>query len=135
MENEKATILWDYQVKTDRHIQCNNMVATGLIKQDCQERCSVCSIHTLTYCTLERKSFAMFRSGYDAHAMFSIAGSGGVPGALRTALVVNVCCPRDSARVDSCAHLPLVCICNCFLQYFLAVKVNSHICMEIHCAL
>ena len=23
MENEKATILWDYQVKTDRHIPCN----------------------------------------------------------------------------------------------------------------
>ena len=37
MENEKATILWDHQVKTDRHIPCNK--PDIIIQEKDSERC------------------------------------------------------------------------------------------------
>ena len=42
MENEKATILWDYQVKTDRYIQCNK--PDLIIQEKESERCVIIDV-------------------------------------------------------------------------------------------
>ena len=42
MENEKATILWDHQVKTDRHIPCNK--PDIIIQEKDSERCLIIDV-------------------------------------------------------------------------------------------
>ena len=39
MENEKTTVLWDHQVKTDRHIPCNKLDI--IIHEKDSERCLI----------------------------------------------------------------------------------------------
>ena len=54
IENEKATILWDYQVKTDKHIQCNK---PDLIVQEKEsERCVIIDVAILSDYNIQKKA-------------------------------------------------------------------------------
>ena len=54
MENEKATILWDYQVKTDRHIQCNK--PDLIIQEKESERCVTIDVAIPSNYNIQKKA-------------------------------------------------------------------------------
>ena len=54
MENEKATILWDHQVKTDRHIPCNK---PDIITQEKDsERCLIIDVAIPSDYNIQKKA-------------------------------------------------------------------------------
>ena len=54
MENEKATILWDYQVKTDRHIPCN--MPDIIIQEKDSERCLIIDVAIPSDYNIQKKA-------------------------------------------------------------------------------
>ena len=54
MENEKATILWDHQVKTDRHIPCNK--PDIIIQEKDSERCLIIDVSIPFIYNIQKKA-------------------------------------------------------------------------------
>ena len=54
MENEKATILWDHQVKTDRHIPCNK--PDIIIQEKDSERCLIIDVAIPSAYNIQKKA-------------------------------------------------------------------------------
>ena len=54
MENEKATILWDHQVKTDGHIQCNK--PDIIIREKDSERCLIIDVAIPSDYNIQKKA-------------------------------------------------------------------------------
>ena len=54
MENEKATILWDHQVKTDRYIPCNK--ADIIIQEKDSERCLIIDVAIPNEYNIQKKA-------------------------------------------------------------------------------
>ena len=54
MENEKATILWDHQVKTDRHIPCNK--PDIIIQEKDSERCLIIDVAIPSDCNIQKNA-------------------------------------------------------------------------------
>ena len=54
MENEKTTILWDHQVKTDRHIPCNK--PDIIIQEKDSERCLIIDVAIPSDYNIQRKA-------------------------------------------------------------------------------
>ena len=54
MENEKATILWDHQVKTDRHIPCNK--PDIIIQEKDSERCLIIDVAIPSDYNIQKKT-------------------------------------------------------------------------------
>ena len=54
MENEKATILWDYQIKTDRHIQYNK--SDLIIQEKESERCVIIDVAIPSDYNIQKKA-------------------------------------------------------------------------------
>ena len=58
MENEKVTILWDHQVKTDRHIPCNkpDNKPDIIIQQKDSERCLIIDVAIPSDYNIQKKA-------------------------------------------------------------------------------
>ena len=54
MENEKATILWDHRVKTDRHIPCNK--PDIIIQEKDSERCLIIDVAIPSDYNIQKKA-------------------------------------------------------------------------------
>ena len=54
MENEKATTLWDHQVKTDRHIPCNK--PDIIIQEKDSERCLIIDVAIPSDYNIQKKA-------------------------------------------------------------------------------
>ena len=54
MENEKATILWDHQVKTDRHITCNK--PDIIIQEKDSDRCLIIDVAIPSDYNIQKKA-------------------------------------------------------------------------------
>ena len=54
MENEKATILWDHQVKTDRHIPCNK--PDIIIQEKDSKRCLIIDVAIPSDYNIQKKA-------------------------------------------------------------------------------
>ena len=54
MENEKATILWDHQVKTDRYIPCNK--PDIIIQEKDSERCLIIDVAIPSDYNIQKKA-------------------------------------------------------------------------------
>ena len=54
MENEKATILWDHQVKTHRHIPCNK--SDIIIQEKDSERCLIIDVAIPSDYNIQKKA-------------------------------------------------------------------------------
>ena len=59
MENEKATILWDHQVKTDRHIPCNK--PDIIIQEKDSERCLIIDVAIPSDYNIQKKAIEKMR--------------------------------------------------------------------------
>ena len=60
MENEKATILWDHQVKTDRHIPCNK--PDIIIQEKDSERCLIIGVAIPSDSNIQKKATDKIRA-------------------------------------------------------------------------
>ena len=54
MENEKVTILWDHQVKTDSHIPCNK--PDIIIQEKDSERCLIIDVAIPSDYNIQKKA-------------------------------------------------------------------------------
>ena len=53
MENEKATILWDSPIITDRHVPCNK---PDIVIQEKSDRCQMIEVAIPSDCSIQKKA-------------------------------------------------------------------------------